>query len=230
MSTLGTKIILWDYQYSAMGESAIVRLSRTPWCHALISSPHWTPTSTDSRLPKASSEDSFFAETLATDRTIRACLTLRPTAEYKDDDGEPDKWIVYDEVRTILEIGDGLNGHPKIAHGGFVATMLDEVMGVLITRNIQARVERKKRRGESTAEVMSCFTACRLLVVLVRMTLMQMIDLNTTYRKPLSTPGILLCTAKFDRRERNKIYLRGTVEDGLGTVYVTPGYKVRRNL
>jgi hypothetical protein len=146
-----------------MGESAITRFSRTPWCHALISSPHWTPTSTDSRLPKASSEDSFFAETLATDRTIRACLTLRPTAEYKGDDGEPDKWIVYDEVRTILELGDGLNGHPKIAHGGFVATMLDEVMGVLITRNIQARVERKKRRGESTAEVMSCFTACELL-------------------------------------------------------------------
>lgn len=46
-------------------------------------------------------------------------------------------------------------------------------------------------------------------------------DLNVTYKKPVPTPGVLLCAAAFDRRERNKIYIRGTIEDGEGTVYTT---------
>ena len=46
-------------------------------------------------------------------------------------------------------------------------------------------------------------------------------DLNTTYKKPLPTPAVVLCTAKFIRREKNKIYIRGTIEDGMGTVYTT---------
>ena len=46
-------------------------------------------------------------------------------------------------------------------------------------------------------------------------------DLKTNYKKPVRTPGILLCLAKLERRERNKIYLRGTIEDGQGTVFTT---------
>ncbi|KAF2687293.1 hypothetical protein K458DRAFT_415551 [Lentithecium fluviatile CBS 122367] len=180
-----------------MGDAAIARLSRTPWCAALISSPSWTPTGTGSRVPKASTEDSFFAETLGTERTIRACLTLRLTEACED--GE----MPFPEVRTILELGDGVNGFPNIAHGGFAATMLDEVMGVLITTNIVERSERRKRAGILGEEVMSCFTAY----------------LNTTYKKPLPTPSTVLCTAKLDRREGKKIYLRATIEDGQGMVY-----------
>ena len=149
-------------RYLTMGDAAIARLSRTPWCHTLIASPQWTPTNTASRVPKASSEDSFFAETLGTDRTVRACLTLRPTDECPVCQRDADTAMVYEEVRTILELGDGLNGFPKIAHGGFVATMLDEVMGVLITTNIQARADRTKGLGDQGEHGMSCFTACEL--------------------------------------------------------------------
>lgn len=132
-----------------MADAAIARLSSTPWCDALISAPQWTPTRTASRVPKPTTEDSFFAETLGTSRTIRACLTLRPIEE---DEGD----MAYKEVRTIMELGDGLNGHPRVAHGGFAATMLDEVCGVLITLNIEARVKRTMGPHEG----MNCFTAC----------------------------------------------------------------------
>ena len=44
-------------------------------------------------------------------------------------------------------------------------------------------------------------------------------DLNTSYRKPAPTPGTLLCTAKIERQEGRKLYVRGTIEDGGGTVY-----------
>ena len=102
-----------------MGDKVIDQFSSAPWAAALINDPNWTPTRTDSRLPKASGEDSFFAETLATNRTIRALLTLRPVKEEED-------YFPYNEIVTIIDLGDGLNGHPQIAHGGFVATMLDE--------------------------------------------------------------------------------------------------------
>ncbi|KAF2244420.1 hypothetical protein BU26DRAFT_434962 [Trematosphaeria pertusa] len=181
-----------------MGDAAIAHLSQTPWCAALIDSPEWTPTRTASRVPKPTTEDSFFAETLGTSRTIRSCLTLRPVKEEEDGD------MVFKEVRTIMELGDGLNGYPRMAHGGFVATMLDEVMGVLLTLNIEAKNQRRLEVGRmGPDEGMNCFTAY----------------LNTSYKKPVPTPGVVLCTAKFDRRERNKIYIRTTIEDGQGTVY-----------
>jgi hypothetical protein len=113
-----------------------------------------------SRVRKSvTTEDSFFAETLGTDRTIRHCLTLRPRREERD--GE----AAFREVRTIMELGSGLNGHPNICHGGFVATMLDEVLGVLIQLNLEVKARKLKER-DSGHPGLSCFTACKLISVL----------------------------------------------------------------
>lgn len=81
-----------------MGDTTAARLSATPWVAALINDHKWTLTNTSSRHPKASGEDSFFAETLATDRTMRACLSLRPKEAKKDDN------LAYWEVKTIVEL------------------------------------------------------------------------------------------------------------------------------
>lgn len=137
-----------------MDKSIVSRLSNVAWAAALIDDPEWTSTNTSSRQPKASGEDSFFAETLATDRTMRACLSLRPR-QAKDDH------LAYWEVKTIVEIGDGLNGYPQIAHGGFVATLLDEVCGILIVLNVEEQVRRLKEQGQiDDLTTMNYFTAC----------------------------------------------------------------------
>ncbi|KAF2738082.1 hypothetical protein EJ04DRAFT_429744 [Polyplosphaeria fusca] len=172
---------------------AMAHFERTPWCAQLIQSPDWTPTRTASRVPKPTSEDSFFAETLGTQRTIRNCLTLRPTKE------EVDGPVQYKEVRTLMDLGSGLNGHPHICHGGFVATVLDEGFGVLLTLNLGKKMQSRPH------ESMNTFTAY----------------LTTNYKKPVPTPGIIMCTARFIRQERNKTYVEGTIEDGMGTVYTT---------
>jgi hypothetical protein len=138
-----------------MGDAAIEKLALVPWAADLINDPKWTRTRTASRLPKESGEDSFFAETLATDRTIRACLTLRPTTEVNDD-------FAYHEIVTIIQVGDGLNGYPQICHGGFVATMLDEVCGVLIVLNLERSIERAKESGQPSTPSMNYMTACGL--------------------------------------------------------------------
>lgn len=151
-----------DSEQSAMS-TATEHLRQTPWCRALIDDADWVPTMTWSRVKKVrNTEDTFFAETLGTDRTIRHCLTLRPKQENTkdvEDDNEP----AFKEVRTIMELGSGLNGHPDVCHGGFVATMLDEVMGVLIQLNLEKKVRRLKRRKEGHPGL-SCFTACKCFV------------------------------------------------------------------
>lgn len=137
-----------------MGNATFDRVMAIPWVADLVNDPKWTPARTGSRLPKPSSEDSFFAETLATDRTVRACLTLRAT-ELADDD------LPCKEILTIVEIGDGLNGYPNLVHGGMLATLLDEVCGVVIVINAEINLERAKLSGHSDKAIgASYMTAC----------------------------------------------------------------------
>jgi acyl-coenzyme A thioesterase PaaI-like protein len=168
-----------------------------PWAADLINDPTWEPVDTSTRVPKQTTEDAFFAETLNTERTIRRILTLRPRARKG---GE----LEISQVRTILEVGPGVNGHPGLAHGGFVATLLDEVFGILIAFKLKAEKEGARNQGWETRNL-PIFTAY----------------LKTNYKKPVPTPSVLLCTATFDRREGKKIFVSGTVEDGKGLVYVT---------
>jgi hypothetical protein len=137
-----------------MDDASVDRVASIPWVARLLNDPKLTLTRTGSRLPKASGEDSFFAETLATDRTIRTCLTLRTKEEA--DDEQP-----YKEIVTIVEIGDGLNGFPQVIHGGMAATLLDEVCGVLIVLNTERVVERAKASGSTDQSLNASYmTAC----------------------------------------------------------------------
>lgn len=93
------------------GADTIQRISAIPWCRALLDSPEWTRTRTQSRVPKASTEDALFADVLATQRTIRSCTALRPLKEANIGDDE----LCYDELRVIYEIGEGVSGWARKA-------------------------------------------------------------------------------------------------------------------
>lgn len=132
-----------------MIEADILKLSSIPWAAKLINDKRWTPTVSYNRMPKSTGEDSFFAQTLDTGRTIRTMLTLRPVEE-----GEGD--MIYKELLVIVDLGDGLNGFPDVLHGGFAATLLDESCGGLIQLNV---FEKVKKAGSQHA--MNYLTACR---------------------------------------------------------------------
>jgi thioesterase superfamily protein 4 len=138
-----------------MADAISERLALIPWVSALLNNPKWTRTRTSSRDPKPSGEDSFFAETLSTDRTIRACLTFRPTELAEGD-------LPYREIVTIIDLGDGLNGYPQTCHGGMLATLLDEVCGVLIVelnKERSSHLAKESTSGEAILEA-SYMTAC----------------------------------------------------------------------
>jgi thioesterase superfamily protein 4 len=97
----------------------------------------------------------------------------------------------YGEVLNLISLGDGVNGHVDTSHGGFIGVLLDEALGVA--------AENSRPPGKST------------------MTAYLKID----YKKPLRTPGIVLCRARLEKKEGRKIWVKGQIEDGEGNVLST---------
>jgi acyl-coenzyme A thioesterase PaaI-like protein len=98
---------------------------------------------------------------------------------------------VIDESKALLALGSGVSGFAKTCHGGIVATILDEVMGELIKVNLAEHSD-IPRTTYVTAY------------------------LNVTYARPVPTPGTILATARITKADGRKLYMEGTIEDGLG--------------
>ncbi|KAM0328029.1 hypothetical protein ACHAQA_005430 [Verticillium albo-atrum] len=155
-----------------------------PWCAA-----HLTPTTIretpSSRFSKASGEDNFFSTTLNTPGTITAFLSFYNAPL-------PDAPPLVREVDFLVTLGPDVAGYPSICHGGLVAALLDEVLGLIFPVN-------KSRGAIPEQAYMTGY-------------------LNTTYLKPVKVPGTYLCRARVLRVEGRKCFLLGTVEDENGTV------------
>jgi len=149
-----------------------------------------------SRQPKRDREDSLFAEVLKTPRTIRSCLSFYQKPD--EHDGQ------IDEVSTLMTLGDGMNGHPSILHGGIVASILDEAMGILQTVNHERdhllRVGKGLAEGELPPHGIGAFT----------------VELKVRFRAPVRTPGSLVVTARYVRREGRKEWIYAEVTQHLG--------------
>ncbi|BFZ55313.1 hypothetical protein PYCC9005_002353 [Savitreella phatthalungensis] len=76
----------------------------------------------ETRTPKSDTEDSFIAVTLNTESTIKRAASLHRMPK---NDGSGDMG----ELVWFLEIGNGMNGHANILHGGMTAVIFDEIMG-----------------------------------------------------------------------------------------------------
>ena len=159
-------------------------LRSTPWCASLLDDPAYVPLVSHSRMPPSylAGRYSWMGKTLKTPDTIAIWQDFyrRPTS---DDD--------YGEIRTIISLGSGMDGHKNTAHGGLAATLLDESMGTV------GSVHKEPGKSQFTAY------------------------LHVDYKKPLPTPSVVLIKAKIDpvRSGGRKMYIKATLEDGQGTVY-----------
>jgi acyl-coenzyme A thioesterase PaaI-like protein len=151
-----------------------------PWCAALLQDPAFEIAPTTSRQPKESTEDAFFAETLNTQNTISACLTMRRLPV-----GNPPR---INEIRTFLQLGPLLNGWPNVCHGGAVCTILDEIMGTLLSLNKDLK-ESEERDKIVTA------------------------GLNISFLKPVRTPSAIMVTAKFKETYGRKHTIEASIEE-----------------
>ncbi|GKT62083.1 thioesterase superfamily protein [Colletotrichum tofieldiae] len=172
-----------------------------PWCAALLGEPGTVRDTASSRFPKPSTEDQLFSTTLHTEETIAAYLMFykRPSSSSAspasssstvaaDDDGGN----LVRELRAFLTLRAGVNGYPNVSHGGIVATVLDETIGMVFLVN--------KTEGLMPAE--SYMTAY----------------LNVTYVRPVETPQTVLCAVEVVRVKGRKWWIRGRIEDREGRV------------
>ncbi|KAI1618062.1 HotDog domain-containing protein [Exophiala viscosa] len=133
-----------------------------PWCQPILQDPDFELASTWSRTYVAESrENELLGHTLKNDNTIRGWISLynRPTQT------RPLK----DEVHTLMSLDQGLNGYPRVIHGGITATILDEVQSILVSVCLESA-------GLSPDNVTA--------------------DLRITYLKPIVLPCVVLIKAK----------------------------------
>jgi len=156
-----------------------------PWCAKHLQDPSFNLFPTYSTQYKATTEDALFAETLKTDDTFRATISL-----YKN---PPPGAVRTEEVRWFFTLGPKVNGYTHVCHGGIVATIIDEAMGLLLTLN--EKMEKKPTRSHFVTAY-----------------------LNVTYLKPVPTPSTVLVTVKVKEIKGRKHFFESTVVDGEGAV------------
>jgi len=104
--------------FQAISPPTVEQLESTPWCSDLLGDSTLRPFDIQSRIPKASTEDSIIAETLASHETVRVWQAFyRPSTSTSS---------TFGEFLFILSLGTGLNGHPNTLHGGVISLFLDE--------------------------------------------------------------------------------------------------------
>ncbi|CAL8464078.1 g3613 [Coccomyxa elongata] len=102
-------------------------------------------------------------------------------------------------LQSIVQLGSGVCGYPRVLHGGFTAAFLDESLGLLFFA---------LRQHNCLSFLGPAFTA----------------HLEVDYKKKVeATPGrLLLCTAEVERIEGRKLWMKATLRDcPNGKVYAT---------
>jgi acyl-coenzyme A thioesterase THEM4 len=152
----------------------------------LISSPIYTPQQTRSRTIKTSGEDELFAITLNTPLTIPYCLTI----SRQENPSDPNSPI--SDVRTFLRLEHGLNGYPGVCHGGIIATIFDEILGIAVGVAYQHDKAIQKRKGTyQRGSRNPSMTA----------------ELVTTYVKPVKVPGNVCVIVHPPKHEGRKVWV-----------------------
>jgi acyl-coenzyme A thioesterase PaaI-like protein len=165
-----------------MEMSAQKPFSDQPWCLSILRDPAYTIIPLHDKHYEA---DPFFHKTLHTPCTIRKSIFMQ-SALNDLMSFQPDEFLM------LLDVGEDIVGQTGLCHGGFLATIMDEVTGRLLSAN-------SLDRGSSPYTVL----------------------LTVTFKSPVYAPGIILATAKMGRVEGRKMFLEATIQNNQRVIYAT---------
>jgi acyl-coenzyme A thioesterase PaaI-like protein len=182
--------------------AAISHFSSVASTAKYLDSPHYRLVPLSSRYLKPTGEDAFFARTINSPTTIPYCLSLCREVLNLPEAGSPfnqttsasgissDSYapVVYDCVWLLHLAEPGINGHPKTAHGGVLASILDELTGMCAIMHQRDKIP--------------LYTA----------------SLKTTYRAPVFVPSNVICTSWVTRKEGRKYWVQAQILDEKGTL------------
>ncbi|OHE93292.1 thioesterase superfamily protein [Colletotrichum orchidophilum] len=168
----------------------IGEIEALPWCRTLLANPKVTTFVPQSRVPENTNpHDRFFGKTLNNASGIPACISFHLTTPGKS---------VITELSSLFALSRGVDGYPNIAHGGITAVLIDEVLGVLIQRNMDTEREHPVFKMNTVTSSM-----------------------NIKYLKPIKTPCVVLGVGQIRDIRGKKILLRAILKDAEGVELVT---------
>ena len=175
-----------------VSQSTIDHFHAIEWIRPTLNNTSYSPVSF-SRTVTPEKGHTFSARTLNTDDTIRELISLvrrpSPSSTLLFPHSEPDAATV---VRYYT-FGDGLNAHPGLLHGGVVAYILDSSLGAAVGVTMQ----------QSARPGLTFFT----------------VQLNTTYKKPVRTPGTIMVWSWVTKIEGRKVWAKGVISGEGGVRY-----------
>ncbi|KAL4865580.1 hypothetical protein BDV12DRAFT_188063 [Aspergillus spectabilis] len=187
---------LWKLSEKLVDDTSHFR--SIPWIAKLLHDSTFISIPIPSRIFKSSTEDSFFSTTINSPSTISACLTQYRHPPPNSKLFSP-KSIPTTEIRIFCALGSDLNGYPGVLHGGMVATLLDECMGLILSLNLAGG--QSGMNGPVTAY------------------------LNTKFVRPIPTPGTVVVSGKIiEAKENRKWKILGEIRDGNETVLAEGEY------
>lgn len=150
------------------------------------------------RYDKGDQCDMFFNKTINTFDTIpRVLAFMRNPESLQDRAGgnggdNPPKYLEEPHFVAFFQLETGVNGFINTAHGGLLASLLDETLGI-------------------------CAESYRMLASEERLTLLTG-ELQVSYRSPVTTPSVIMIESWVRKREGRKWFLEARVLDQNGSL------------
>ncbi|CAK7263469.1 hypothetical protein SEPCBS119000_000506 [Sporothrix epigloea] len=174
------------------------------------------PNADGSLTSSAETHSNFFATTLHSPDTIGAFIVF-----YEEPPPSPDNHLDYRapvlELKALLRLGPGLNGHRGVVHGGMVATIFDEVLALLMPLNYRRAKHNRRVGAVAPPPPVSASTTGPEAAAAASANVHNGFVtsyLKTTYLRPVRTPGLVLVTARYARLEgARKFYVEGAIWD-----------------
>ncbi|CBF74369.1 predicted protein [Aspergillus nidulans FGSC A4] len=180
--------------------------------------PQYTPISTYSRLPKpATGEDGFFSETLSSATTIPTVHTFKLEHLQPNLPSQPPSWpspttppdlipVPGADLIMRLELATpGVCGHPATAHGGVLATVIDEAMSLGVTLYAPEAGEQYDPTAVGTASATRGVPGGRIRSKMFTS------QLDIRYKRPVSVPGEIEVRVQVLAKQGRKLWVKAQV-------------------
>ncbi|CRG86902.1 hypothetical protein PISL3812_03915 [Talaromyces islandicus] len=181
-------------------DADISHFQSIPWVSALLRDPAFANHAIPSRTVKESTEDAFYARTLNSPETIKACLMQYRIPESSSSPSGSSGTSNVQELRTFFTLGSDMNGYPGTLHGGMIATLVDECTGLLLMMRGDVADDTTRSDNNLSSVPVTAY-------------------LNTKFRRPVPTPGtIVVYTKLLEVSGSNKWKIQADLQDHKGRV------------
>ncbi|PMD18465.1 hypothetical protein NA56DRAFT_691169 [Hyaloscypha hepaticicola] len=189
-------------------QSTLDYFASLPWASKILDGNAYEPVPVWSRhINEQTGENRFFAKTVNTDTTVPHILALNlkdfktpePTSALLKYEPAPTSLsnLAPHELLFLMALGEDLQAHPSIVHGGFQAIIFDEIMRLLILLHQHNICKPGPRDIHYTA------------------------NMTVSYSAPVIAPSNVLVRARLIRREGRKWFTKGEIVNTEGQILTT---------